>query len=93
MCPKIDVMERECKKLEVGRDLNKASVFIRIEWKTLTVMYCNRETPCMTVSSGTQMTSSAARPRQARSCSPAGCCAAVQPVRGEVNARDRFGGI
>jgi hypothetical protein len=24
MCPKIDVMERECKKLEVGRDLNKA---------------------------------------------------------------------
>jgi hypothetical protein len=24
MCPKINVMERECKKLEVGRDLNKA---------------------------------------------------------------------
>jgi hypothetical protein len=23
MCPKIDVMKRECKKLEVARDLNK----------------------------------------------------------------------
>jgi hypothetical protein len=29
MCPKIDVMERECKKLEVGRDLNKALVVDR----------------------------------------------------------------
>jgi hypothetical protein len=28
MCPKIDVMERECKKLEVGRNLNKAHVYI-----------------------------------------------------------------
>jgi hypothetical protein len=24
MCPKIDVMERECKKLEFGGDLNRA---------------------------------------------------------------------
>jgi hypothetical protein len=32
MCPKIDVIERECKNLEVGRDLNKALVQIyRIE--------------------------------------------------------------
>jgi hypothetical protein len=28
MCPKIDVMERECKKLEVGRDLNKTWIKI-----------------------------------------------------------------
>jgi hypothetical protein len=27
MCPKIDVMERECKKLEVGRHLNKPQVY------------------------------------------------------------------
>jgi hypothetical protein len=26
MCPKIDVMERECKKLEVERDLHRALV-------------------------------------------------------------------
>jgi hypothetical protein len=26
MCPKIDVMERECKNLEFGSDLNKAQV-------------------------------------------------------------------
>jgi hypothetical protein len=31
MCPKIDVMERECKKLEVGNDLNKALVCISSE--------------------------------------------------------------
>jgi hypothetical protein len=28
MCPKIDVMERECKKLKIGRDLNKALVLL-----------------------------------------------------------------
>jgi hypothetical protein len=27
MCPKIDVMERECKKLELWRDLNKALLY------------------------------------------------------------------
>jgi hypothetical protein len=27
MCPKIDVMERECKNLEFGSDLNGAWVF------------------------------------------------------------------
>jgi hypothetical protein len=27
MCPKIDVMERECKNLEFGNDLNKAQLF------------------------------------------------------------------
>jgi hypothetical protein len=26
MCPKIDMMERECKKLEFGGDLNKTPV-------------------------------------------------------------------
>jgi hypothetical protein len=28
MCSKIDVMERECKKLEFGGDLNKALVVL-----------------------------------------------------------------
>jgi hypothetical protein len=27
MCPKIDMMERECKKLEFGGDLNKTLVY------------------------------------------------------------------
>jgi hypothetical protein len=28
MCPKIDVMKKECKKLEIGRNLNK-TLFLR----------------------------------------------------------------
>jgi hypothetical protein len=38
------VMERECKKLEVGRDLNKALVYLsgRLEHFQFCGMYCVR---------------------------------------------------